>query len=108
LQTDASGNVTASSDERLKHVVAPFRRGLDDLRAIGAPVLFQWRHEAQERPDARHVGFLAQAVRRGIPEAVGEGRDGMLTLSDRAIVAALVNAVLALEERLARLAPAPA
>ena len=40
-----------------------------------------------------HAGFGAQNVKAAIPEAVGVGRDGYLSLSDRPIIAALVNSV---------------
>ena len=40
-----------------------------------------------------YVGFSAQNVQSVMPEAVGQSRDGMLSLSDRAILAAVVNAI---------------
>jgi len=40
-----------------------------------------------------YTGFSAQNVQSAIPEAVGEDDRGYLTLSDRPIIAALVNAV---------------
>ncbi len=94
LTTNASGVITASSDGSLKNVVGAFDRGLADLRKMDRPVLYQWLSEMQERPDAIYAGWIAQGVRKGIPEAVGVGPDGKLTLADRPIVAALVNGLL--------------
>ena len=46
-----------------------------------------------------YAGFSAQNVQSVMPEAVGCGEDGMLTLNDRAILAALVNAIKELDTR---------
>jgi hypothetical protein len=51
-----------------------------------------------------YAGFSAQNVQSVIPEAVGQSPDGMLTLSDRGILAAVVNAV----KELSALVKAPA
>ncbi|MGE0363078.1 MAG: tail fiber domain-containing protein, partial [Vicinamibacterales bacterium] len=49
----------------------------------------------------RHIGFIAQDVEDVIPDAVRRQRWGgdLLTLDDRAILAALVNAVQELQRR---------
>ena len=44
LVTDSLGNVTVSSDERLKDKQGDFTRGLDAINAI-SPVLYKWRPE---------------------------------------------------------------
>jgi hypothetical protein len=46
-----------------------------------------------------YTGFSAQNVQKVIPEAVGKDRNGNLTLSDRPILAAIVNAIKELAER---------
>lgn len=113
LVTDSSGNVTASSDRRLKNVSGKFTRGLDAILKI-QPKVFTWKPESGMNTDDVNVGFIAQDVQGAIPEAVGsmktsdvEEDDGtgkkvkkskreaseFLTLSDRPIIAALVNAV---------------
>ena len=130
LVTDSSGNVTASSDRRLKNVSGKFTRGLDAIMEI-QPKVFTWKPESGMNPDDVNVGFIAQDVQGAIPEAVGsmktrdaEEDDGtgkkvkkskreaseFLTLSDRPIIAALVNAVKelkaendALSDRLSKL-----
>lgn len=92
LTTDASGNVTASSDERLKDVEGPYTRGLADVLKINTS---QWRWNEASGLDGSRVmsGFTAQAVQAGVPEAVFQGPDGYLTIHDPALIAALINAV---------------
>ena len=103
LTTDASGNITAASDERVKRAVRPFLRGLSDLLGL-RPILHGYTAESgldQTRDD--YAGFSAQNVQAAIPEAVGVAPSGDLTLADRPIVAALVNAVQTLAARVATL-----
>ena len=93
LTTDASGNITASSDERLKKNIRPFTRGLHNVLGL-RPILYGYTSESgldQTRDD--YAGFSAQNVREYVPEAVGKDSRGMLTLSDRPIIVALVNSI---------------
>ncbi len=92
LQTDSSGNVTVSSDQRLKNVLSSFDRGLSAIEQIH-PVLFQWNAVSGMNQNDINAGFLAQNVQKAIPEAVGTDSRGYLTLNDRPILATLVNAV---------------
>ena len=103
LTTDASGNITAASDERIKKNIRPFSRGLAEILAIN-PILHGYTEESgldQTRDD--YAGFSAQQVQALIPEAIGANADGMLSFSDRPVMAALVNAVKELTARLAAL-----
>jgi hypothetical protein len=96
--TLVSGVLTITSDERIKTNIRPFARGLAEILAL-KPILHGYTIESgldQTRDD--YAGFSAQNVQRVIPEAVGRNRDGMLSLSDRGILAALVNAVKELAE----------
>ncbi len=45
LSTDSSGNVTASSDARLKDVLSPYERGLADLLKMDRPIIYDWKSE---------------------------------------------------------------
>jgi hypothetical protein len=93
LVTDASGNITASSDERIKKDIRPFSRGLREVLGL-KPILYGYTRDSgldQTRND--YVGFTAQNVQAYIPEAVGRDSRGVLSLTDRPIIDALVNAV---------------
>jgi hypothetical protein len=109
LETDSSGNVTASSDASLKTVTGSFTRGLADVLKL-TPRTYHWNEKSGMNTEDENVGFIAQEVLTAVPEAVGqfktmevEDREGkkskkreaaeILTLSDRPLIAALVNAV---------------
>ena len=91
LQTDALGNLSLSSDERLKNIEGEFTRGIDALRLI-TPITYEWKESSGFDTSTLYAGFSAQNIQEAIPEAVGVGSNGFLTLSDRPILAALVNA----------------
>lgn len=92
LVSDATGNVTVSSDERLKDVQGRFTRGLADIEKID-PILYQWNKLSGLDSEGLYAGFSAQNVQQAIPEAIDVDPKGYLALSDRPIQAALVNAV---------------
>lgn len=91
-QFDASGNVSSSSDERLKDNIEPFSRGLADIAKLD-PISFNWNAKSGLDRLNRYSGFSAQNVEAAIPEAIGENADGYLSLQERPILAALVNAI---------------
>lgn len=99
LTTDASGNVTASSDEQLKDIDGPYSKGLAAVLKL-SPILYHWNEKSELDRSTQYAGFSAQDVRAVIPEAVFENKFGMLSLSDRPIIAALVNALKELTQRL--------
>ena len=47
----------------------------------------------------QYAGFSAQNVQAAIPEAVGSSTNGYLTLQDRPLIAAVVNAIKELSQR---------
>lgn len=106
LTTDASGNITATSDERLKTAIRPFSPGLKAVTELD-PITFAWREETGLDTAHRYAGFSAQDVEAAIPEAVGITADEMRTLNDRAILAALVNSIKELNARIAELEATP-
>jgi hypothetical protein len=91
LITDSSGNVTATSDARMKDISGSFGRGLDAIVNL-SPKVYHWNKESGLNTDDVNVGLIAQEVLPYIPEAVSE-KDGRYTMSDRPIIAALINAV---------------
>ena len=96
VQSDANGNLSVSSDERLKTVVGSFERGLKEILQL-KPINYQWNAQSGLDPEGVYSGFSAQNVQAVIPEAVGQDQKGYLTLSDRPIIGALVNAIKALK-----------
>ncbi len=98
LSTDANGNVTASSDERLKHIQGEFTRGLDALMGI-TPIIYKWRDETGYDTEHEYTGFSAQNIQEFIPEAVMTNKSGFLSLSDRPILAAVINAIKEMRKR---------
>jgi hypothetical protein len=92
LEVDATGLVRITSDERLKHIQGNFTRGLADIKNI-SPITYKWRPSAGGDTINNYSGFSAQNIQANIPEATGENAEGYLTMSDRPILAALVNAV---------------
>ncbi len=98
LQVDASGNVTSSSDERLKDIQGDFTKGLDEILKIN-PINYRWNEKSGFEREHIYSGFSAQNVESAIPQAVGEGSDGYKTLSDRPITAALVNSAKELSNK---------
>ena len=91
LVTDSSGNITATSDARMKNISGSFDRGLNAIVNL-SPKVYRWNEASGLNTDDVNVGLIAQEVLPYIPEAVSE-KDGRYTMSDRPIIAALINAV---------------
>jgi len=107
LQTDANGNVTVSSDERLKNINGQFSRGLQEVLALN-PIVYHWNTISGLDQTTQYAGFSAQNVQSVIPEAVGTSSSGYLTLQDRPILAAVVNAVKELNQKISTISPTSA
>ena len=99
LTTDASGNVSVSSDERLKNVDGAFTRGLADIVKL-SPISYHWNPLSGLDTGTQYAGFSAQNVQQAIPEAVGSSTSGYLTLQDRPLIAAAINAIKELSAKL--------
>lgn len=102
LVTDSSGNITVSSDERLKNIQASFKPGLKEVMNIN-PILFKYNKNSGMETENTYAGFSAQNVKKSIPQAVFQDSRGYYSLQDRPIIAALVNAVKELEKKIAAL-----
>lgn len=96
LTTDALGNVSAASDERLKNINGPMTEGLAAIEKI-TPILYHWNKSSGLDTAAQYAGFSAQNVQAFIPEAVSKGPNGFLSLQDRPLIAATVNAIKEIE-----------
>ena len=98
LTTDANGNVSVSSDERLKHIQGEFTSGLSAILAL-KPIHYKWNDISGLDQEHVYTGFSAQNVQSVLPEAVGVDERGYLTLNDRPIIGALVNAIKSLSAK---------
>jgi hypothetical protein len=99
LVTDATGNITASSDEKLKNIQGDFNNNNEALNIISSikPILYKWNSVSGYDQNTTYAGFSAQNIKELIPEAVGVDPRGYLTLSDRPILATTVNAIKELD-----------
>jgi hypothetical protein len=95
-----SGVFSVSSDIRVKNPKGIFSRGLEAVLALN-PVVYDFKQDIHHLTRA---GFYAHEVEAYIPEAVfHDSPDGMLSLDDRPIIAALVNSIKELVQRIAQL-----
>lgn len=99
---DASGNISSSSDIRLKNVQGRYTAGLAAIMKLH-PITYKWNEKSHLETKNIYAGFSAQNVKASIPYGTGEAPDGMLSLQDRAIMAALVNAVKELNAKVEKL-----
>ncbi|MDB5187606.1 MAG: hypothetical protein JWO50_126, partial [Candidatus Kaiserbacteria bacterium] len=58
-----------------------------------SPISYHWNQLSGLDTTTSYSGFSAQNVQTAIPEAVGSSTNGFLTLQDRPILAATVNAI---------------
>lgn len=101
LTSDASGNLTSVSDERMKTSINPYKTGLSAILGL-TPITYKFNALSGLEMDHTYAGFSAQNVMKFIPEAVYSGGQ-WLTFSDRPVIAALVNSTQEIAERLDKL-----
>ena len=81
-QINANGANTAAfgsySDSRLKENIVDLPSQLDNIMAL-RPVEYDY---IESMGGGHQIGFVAQEVQAIYPDLVGEGSDGMLTLTD--------------------------
>lgn len=94
----AEGTWASKSDARDKNVLGDIGLTVEDIAAMPA-VRFTWKNRADKQV---HIGTLAQAWQKKLPEAVGRTENGRLTFSygeaAAVCVVKLAQRVLALEE----------
>lgn len=64
------------------------------------PISYHWNDISGLDKSTQYSGFSAQNVQTAIPEAVGSSTSGYLTLQDRPLIAAVVNAIKELSAKL--------
>ncbi len=82
------------SDARLKTLDGNFNSGLSQILKLH-PVRYRYKAENAMgiRDRDEHVGFVAQEVRRAIPEAVTENSKGYLLVNNDPILWTMLNAI---------------
>jgi len=85
-------NFVVVSDRRLKSEIEPIKEGLEIIK--------QFTSYNYIKGGEKESGFIAQEVREVIPHTVYENNEGMLSMSDRGVVAHMHKAILELEKRL--------
>lgn len=95
---DASGNITSTSDMRHKVLQGTFGVGLSELRTID-PILYKWNEASGNEMEHTYAGFSAQNLKQASEYFCGVRTDGILSMQDRAVLAACVNAIKELDAR---------
>jgi hypothetical protein len=89
-----------SSDGRLKKDVVALPYGLKELAGL-RPVTFKWKDE--RRGDGRYIGFIAQDLRKVVPEVVDQdSKTGMLAVNYASLVPVLVKSIQEQQATIAR------
>lgn len=90
----ATGNITAFSDRRLKKDIKPIRAALNKL--LAAQGVLYTRTDTGDKG----IGLIAQDVQVPFPEAVIEGKDGMLSIAYGNLMGPVVEALREIDARL--------
>lgn len=90
--TITASNFITTSDIKIKTDITPIKNALDTLDKFISYEYF--------KNGSKEAGFIAQEVKEVIPYTVFENSDGLLTMSDRPILAYLHSAVLELKNEI--------
>jgi len=106
IQTNGSGVMSCTSDERLKDVHESFTDGLASVLSID-PVVYSWKEDSDYFDNGvLYSGFLAQNVEQSVPNAVVNGAHGYKQVNTTALLATSINAIKELNLKLEDLATA--
>lgn len=94
-----TGNYTATSDERLKRDVTDLKESLPVLSQL-RPVVYSMQDDPQGR---RHLGFLAQEVKKVVPSAVSVMSGDVMGMDKQELIPLLVKAVQELSAQIEEL-----
>jgi hypothetical protein len=93
----ATNTWTIVSDERLKNIEGPYKKGLKEILQL-QPITYRYKNVGERKFSSEvlatlNVGFSAQNVQKIFPEAVGTDTDGYLNFNMHSILVAYVNAI---------------
>ena len=89
------------SDKRLKENIKPIQSALDKVSKLQG-VTFDWKEKGITNLK-EDIGFIAQDVRKVIPELVRENEDGMLSMRHQGIAPILLEAIKELKAEIEEL-----
>ena len=94
------GSTTTNSITAANFITTSDRRLKSDIKQIENPfeILDSIKSYEYVKDGKKDAGFIAQEVQETIPYAVFENEEGMLTMSDRPLLAYLYAAVMELKE----------
>ena len=94
------GNTTTNSITAANFITTSDRRLKSDIKQIENPFELLGNIKSYEyiKDGKKDAGFIAQEIQETIPYAVFENEEGMLTMSDRPLLAYLYAAVMELKE----------
>ena len=93
IQTNGSGTMSCTSDERLKDLHGEFTAGLASIMQIN-PETYSWRENSGLYDGGiNYSGFIAQNIESAIPEAVNINPSGYRQVNTTTILAATINAI---------------
>lgn len=91
-----SGNITTTSDRRLKkHIAYKVNFGLAEVCAL-KPATYRWKGENESE---KEIGLIAQDVEEIFPEFVTTGKDGMKSVDYQRLSVACIAAIKELAAR---------
>lgn len=96
-----SGLTVCGSDERLKTIGDPLSDGLSLVDQL-KPVNFTWKDGVEKHPradEALHAGFVAQDVKRIMPQCVNTNPDKFYSLDSNCLIAYLAKAIQELDAK---------
>ena len=85
------------SDERLKKNITPIEDALDKISRLEG-VYFEWQ-DAENRPDGRRVGLIAQEVEKVVPEVVDK-KGEFYSMATAGLVPVLIEAIKEQQEQI--------
>lgn len=99
---EATGDVIAYSDERLKENIEIIPNALEKIEAIDG-VTFTRKDEAEDFIGRRRAGVIAQQVEKVLPEVVTENKEGTKQVAYGNMVGLLVEAIKELKAEIEEL-----